>query len=400
MSGLNKITRTLLRGENRQLFLVIAIIAIALLLSRSFSNLRETPKSTAKPTQIPVSVQTIEAGSHRVTVNTTGRVTPRNTVTITPQVSGRIEWLNPDMYAGGYFEAQDVLFRIETADYQNTVAREQAEVARAQTELALERAEANAALSEWQALNQDTPAPDLVSRLPQIAQAQATLASTKARLAQARLDLSRTEYTLPFSGRVLSSSLELGDYLQAGQTYGEIYNNDALEIIVSLPKSDLTWITTPGYSINIVFEELGSGIKKTVAGSLLRIGATLDNTTRFQGIVIKAPANVRLLPGMLTQVIITSPPLPNTWELPLSALQSDNIFWQVDSDQRLRRLAAEVIAIQDSSVIARAPLPSAQIVINPINSGINGLGVRLITNRSLSESSSEPTSKPTSRSSE
>ncbi|MEH6638167.1 MAG: efflux RND transporter periplasmic adaptor subunit [Porticoccaceae bacterium] len=402
MNGLKKIAQALLRPENRQLFLVIAIIVIAVLLSRSFSSLRETPKSTAKPSQIPVLVQQVNAGQHRVTVTTTGRVTPRNTVRITPQVSGRLEWLNPAMYAGGYFQAGEVLFRIEPADYKNTVAREQAEVARAQTELALERAEGNAALAEWQALNPNIPVPDLVSRVPQIAQARAALASANARLAQAQLELSRTEYKLPFAGRVLTSSLELGDYLQATLAYGDIYNNDSLEIVVSLPRSDLAWLNKPSdnrasnpanndasetrdssnYNIDIVFEELNTGTSKTVPATLLRIGATLDDTTRFQEIVIKPPADVQLLPGMLAQVIITGPPLANTWQLPLSALQADNIFWQVDDDQRLRRLPADVIATQASTVIVHAPLPSAQIVTNPISSGIEGVGVRLLNDNS------------------
>ena len=394
MSGLKKIVHELLHAKNRQLFLVIAIIVIAVLLSRSFSNLRETPKSTAKPSQIPVLVQQVDAGQHRVTVTTTGRVTPRNTVRITPQVSGRLEWLNPAMYAGGYFQADEVLFRIEPADYKNTVAREQAEVARSQTELALERAEGNAALAEWQALNANVPVPDLVSRIPQIAQARAALASANARLAQAQLELSRTEYKLPFAGRVLASSLELGDYLQAALAYGDIYNNDSLEIVVSLPPSDLAWLKKPednlakedaveasnssNYNINIVFEELNTGTSKTVPATLLRIGATLDDTTRFQEIVIKPPSNTQLLPGMLAQVIITGPPLANTWQLPLSALQADNIFWQVDDDQRLRRLPADIIATQASTVIVRAPMPSAQIVTNQISSGIEGVGVRLL----------------------
>ena len=398
MSRLKKIVHELLHAKNRQLFLVIAIIVIAVVLSRSFSNLRETPKSTAKPSQIPVLVQQVDAGQHRVTVTTTGRVTPRNTVRITPQVSGRLEWLNPAMYAGGYFQADEVLFRIEPADYKNTVAREQAEVARAQTELALERAEGNAALAEWQALNANVPVPDLVSRVPQIAQARAALASANARLAQAQLELSRTEYKLPFAGRVLNSSLELGNYLQAALAYGDIYNNDSLEIVVSLPRSDLAWLNKPAdnrennlakedagearnssnYNINIVFEELNTGTSKTVPATLLRVGATLDDTTRFQEIVIKPPSNTQLLPGMLAQVIITGPPLANTWQLPLSALQADNIFWQVDEHQRLRRLPADIIATQENTVIVRAPMLSAQIVTNPISSGIEGVGVRLL----------------------
>ena len=394
MNWLINIKRELFRKENRQLFLVIAIIAIAVILSRAFSEFREIPKSTAKPTEIPVVVQEVKAEAHRVTITTTGRVAPRNTVAISPQVFGRIEWLNPAMYAGGYFQSGDILFRIETADYENTVARERAEVAIAHTELALERADGKAALEEWQALNGDTPAPDLVSHKPQIAQAEAILASSKARLAQAQLNLSRTGYQLPFAGRVLNSTLELGDYVQTGQRYGETYNNDSLEILVSLPQSDLAWLnpplggadeTAPAYQISVIIDELNTGRRQVVPATLLRTGATLDNTTRFQEITIKPAAEVTLLPGMLAEVIITGPALSNTWELPLTALQAGNFFWQVDEEQRLRRLPADIIATQVDTLIARALQTSARIVTNPISSGIEGIGVRILNDSSANK---------------
>lgn len=381
MNRIISLGRQIFRRENLQLLLVITIIASAYALSHSFRSLRKTPENTTKPVQIPVSVTEVNARAHRARITTTGRLTPRNTVTITPQVSGRIEWLNPAMYAGGHFLAGEVLFRIERADHENALARERAEVARAQTELTLEHAEANAAIAEWRALNGDAPVPELVSRAPQIAQAEAALASANARQAQARLNLSRTEYSLPFSGRVLTSSLELGEYLQAGQKYGETYNNDALEIVVSLPKADLNWLKTGDYNIEITFEEPGTGLTKNVAGTLLRSGASLDDTTRFQEIIIKPPMNINLLPGTLTQIIISSPPLPNTWKLPLSALQPGNIFWHVDADLRLRKISAGIIARQKNSIIAHAALPSARIVNSHLNSGIEGAEVRLLSTR-------------------
>ncbi|MDF1833062.1 MAG: efflux RND transporter periplasmic adaptor subunit [Porticoccaceae bacterium] len=367
------------KSENRQLLLVVIIIVAAVMLSRVFSNSRQVLHISEEETRLPVSVIAVETGAHAVAITTTGRVAPRNTVGLTPQVSGRVVWVDESLYSGGYFEANAVLFRIEQSDYLNERAKEQAAVAKAETSLALEQAEADAALAEWGGLNGELPAPPLVSRVPQIAQVKAELAAARARLAQAELNLSRTEYSLPFDGRVISSSLELGDYLQAGQSYGQLYNQQALEIVLSLPKNDLPWISQPGQvDIAITFDALNTHRQHSLKGKILRIGASLDETTRFQQVVIKPIDNGDLLPGMLTRVVLHSTPVPDTWALPLSALQAGGAIWLVDEDSRLRRIEPQIIATMAESVIIVAPMDTASVVDSSLGGAIEGAEVMVV----------------------
>ncbi len=390
---MNRIIK-LLKSENRQLLLVVFIIVGAVLLSRVFSNSRQVLHISEEESRLPVSVVAVQAGEHTVAITTTGRVVPRNTVGLTPQVSGRVLWVDDSLYSGGYFKADAVLFRIEQSDYLNELAKEQAAVAKADTSLALEQAEADAALAEWRDLNVDQPAPPLVSRVPQIAQVKAELAAARARLAQAELNLSRTEYRLPFDGRVISSSLELGGYLQAGQSYGQLYNQQALEIVLSLPKNDLPWISQPGQvDIAITFDELRTNRQQSLKGKILRIGASLDETTRFQQVVIKPIADGDLLPGMLTRVVLQSAPVPNTWALPLAALQAGGTIWLVDGDSRLRRLEPQIIATMAESIIVVAPMPAARVVNSSLGGAIEGAEVVVVsgaTNITTSSTATNP----------
>jgi len=369
----------LLKSENRQLLLVIFIIVGAVMLSRLFSNSRQVLHISEQESRLPVSVVAVQAGEHAVAIATTGRVAPRNTVGLTPQVSGRVLWVDDSLYSGGYFKANAVLFRIEQSDYLNELAKERAAVARAETSLALERAEADAALAEWRGLNGTVAAPALVSRAPQIAQVKAELAAARARSAQAELNLSRTEYRLPFDGRVISSALELGGYLQAGQNYGQTYNQQALEIVLSLPKNDLPWISQPRQlDIAITFDELHSNRPKTLQGRILRMGASLDETTRFQQVVIKPMADGGLLPGMLTRVVLRSEPVANTWALPLAALQAGGALWLVDAENRLRRIEPEIIATMNDRLIVVAPMASARVVDSSLGGGIEAAAVVIV----------------------
>lgn len=383
--------------ENRQLVLVVIIIVGAVALSRMLSSTKTLPEQKPESAQLAVTVVTLESAAHRLPIHSTGRVIPRGTVSITPQVSGRVEWVSDNLYSGGYLEKDQPLFRIEAADYENNVARDRAEVARAETDLALERAEANAAIAEWQALNENIVLPALVSREPQIAQAEAELAAAQARLAQAELNLSRTQYRLPFAGRVISNSLEAGEYVLAGQSYGEIYNQDSLEVVLSLPQTNLHWLRSAKslsssgeemadrefseIAVQIVFQAPGEASGElSISGKILRLGAVLNDTTRFQEVVIKPIGDGQLLPGMLTEVVLNSAPIADTWKLPTTAIQVGDFVWRVDDDLILHRLEPEIIATLSDGVIVRLPLSSSsgRFVDSAVAGAVEGATVVII----------------------
>lgn len=375
----------ILSRDNLQLLLVIAIIVAAVLLSRLFSASRTLPERKVDETPLAVTVSTVARGENVIPVISTGRVLPRSTVSITPQVSGRVEWVSDNLYGGGFLEAGQALFRIEAVDYENTVAREQAQLAQARTDLALEQAEAEAAVAEWRALNPDTEVPALVSRAPQIVQAQAQLAAARARLAQAELDLSRTLYRLPFSGRVVSSTLEIGEFVVAGTRYGEIYNQDSLEIVLSLSQNDLHWLRRGAaneikVAINFALSGEPDG-RARVSGRILRFGAILDENTRFQEVVIKPIGDGSLLPGMLTEVEMQGAPVADTWRLPITAIQAGQYVWQVDGESKLRRLQPEILKTLSDTVIVKLPLnlDQAAIVSSVVSGGVEGLKVRVLS---------------------
>ncbi len=376
--------------ENRQLVLVIVIIVGAIVLSRMLGATRTLPQATSSSVGLPVTATELRKGAYPVQIRSTGRVIPRGTVSITPQVSGRVVWVSDHLYGGGYLVRDEVLFRVEAADYENDVARERAAVAKAQTDLALERAEADAAVAEWRGLNPGVKPSPLVSRVPQIAQADAEVAAAKARLAQAELNLSRTHYRLPFDGRVISSTLEPGAYILAGQSYGEIYNQNSLEVVLSLAQADLPWLRRPDEVdvdiINFNEQDVEPGVqsdRKSIGGKILRMGAILDDATRFQQVVIKPVGDGSLLPGMLVEVVLRSSPVADTWKVPASAVQSGQVIWQVDENATLRRVEPQVIATLSDSVIVRLPVntDSVLVVDAPISGVIEGAKVVVLNSQ-------------------
>ena len=81
---------------------------------------------------------------------------------------------------------------------------------------------------------------------PQVRAAQAELLAAGASLDEARLHLSRTEIRAPFTGRVRTAELDVGQYLNANQPAARIYSIERAEIVVPVADEDMAFFTLPG----------------------------------------------------------------------------------------------------------------------------------------------------------
>ena len=359
-----------------QLILVIAFIAGGLVINRLMQT-RYEPVSRHGGGDRALFVDTtiVNPAPYQIVFDTTGTVTARADINIVPQVTGRVIEVDEAFYNGGVFGRDQTLFQIDPRDYELDTQRLAAEVARAQTTLDLESAEATAALAEWAQINGTRPSPDLVARRPQLAEAQANLAAAHAALANAELALSRTRYTLPFAGRVVSSRIAPGQFVQAGQNYGTSFDLAALEVIASVEGKKLEWLlASPQATVQITAEYLGQS--HTYEGVLKRGAASLDPVTRFATVRFgfKSPS-VDLLPGVFTHVTINGPRHDNISEVPASALQQEGIIWLVDADQTLRIHQPDIL-YADTSSLALRNLPSGSVVVTSRVSGASA-GVRI-----------------------
>ena len=312
---------------------------------------------------------------YRISFETTGLVRARNEINVVPEVSGRVIAVHNTFFAGGTFDKDDVLFEIEPRDFELDVKQLEAEVARASTALEIELAESNAALAEWQQVNGDNPAPELVARKPQLAEAKANLQSAEAQLENAKLKLERTRFVLPFAGRVLSSDIAIGQYVIAGQRYGTVFNSELLEIRASLNDQQLEWLldaTDPTIIITATY----LGKKRHYQGELKRAASSLDAGTRFATVYFGFVDKVEdLLPGVFANIEINGSELDGITLLPSSALQSQNIVWQVTSENTLLRWEPEIIYQDNDYIAVRGLNESAVVVTSRISGASQGMQI-------------------------
>jgi multidrug efflux pump subunit AcrA (membrane-fusion protein) len=240
-------------------------------------------------------------------------------------------------------------------------------------------------MEEWVVLHPDEPAPALVARKPQISEAEAGVRAAHARLRQAELNLSRTRLSMPFDGRVISISADVGEVVPPNQSVGLVYSNEVFEIPVPLEFDELSWIRAsrdgqPG-SEAIISVRI-AGIEYEIVGEVARIESELDPVSRLARAIVRLypeeiPSIARdsFIPGLFVDVTIAGPVLESVSALPRASVREGQTVWLVE-DGRVRIIAPEVVFESASEVIVRNLPRDAVIISSQLDVVTRGMKVR------------------------
>jgi RND family efflux transporter MFP subunit len=203
---------------------------------------RQAPKRTA---QMTVETANIEPGSYNIAINSYGTIEPRTRGELKSQVNGQIVFVSGHFRAGGYFEKDEVLVKVDPRDFEAQVKISEAALVSARQMLLEEQARSQQAEENWKRLGVSDEPSALVLRLPQLQAAEAGVASAEAALGQARLNLARTVIRAPYAGRVLAIHADIGQVVAIGSIVAEIFAVDALEVRLPVRNQDLQFLDLP-----------------------------------------------------------------------------------------------------------------------------------------------------------
>lgn len=131
------------------------------------------------------------------------------------------------------------------------------------------------------------------------AEAEANLQAARAALEQIRVDIGRITLEAPFDGVVESRSVEIGDFVQAGDEVAVIADFDPLLVTIQVSEREIARVE-PGVTADI---ELLDG--QRFIGIVSRIATTGDSATRtFEVELEVANEDARLLDGMTAKVLL------------------------------------------------------------------------------------------------
>ncbi len=378
------------------IILPILLLGVGGMATRALILSFETPEAPPREIQHPV-VRVVPARleTMRLTVQAEGTVAPRTESQLVAEVSGRVVEVSPSLAAGGFFEAGDVLLKIERREYELAITRARAAIEQAKLRLTTERESATIARREWEELGKGEPSP-LLFREPQIAEVQASLAAAEAGLRQAQYDLERTVILAPFAGRVRSKQVDVGQYVQRGMAVATLYSVDVAEVRLPIPNAELEFCSLPLAYRDGTASADGPAVRLTARfagrdhvwqGRIVRTEGEIDASTRMVNAIAQvgdpyargsSTGRPPLAVGMFVQAEIAGNVARDVVALPRTALRSDSTVFVIDSADRLRFREVDVLRRQRERVLVRAGLEDGErVCVSSLETAVNGMQVQV-----------------------
>lgn len=386
-----------------QLLIVVGVVVVSVAVTVAMLANPVKPEPTPAPESIPL-VRVVEVMPTNVQLHvlSQGNVQPRTQITLSPEIAGVVAEVSPALVPGGFFEAGDVLVRIEATDYELAVTQAVAQVIAAEARLVREQAEAEVARTEWTELGgTGTPSP-LTVREPQLAEARAALASAEAGLEQARRNLAKTRLTAPFAGRVSSEEVDVGQFVNRGTPLAMLQSVETAEVRLPIPPDQADYADLPipwreGMGGGRPAVRLSAPLGRTThvwTGRVVRTESEVDRKTRMVIAVAEVenpyqrrPQDDRppLLAGLFVSAEIMGDRLEGVYDIPRDALRGRDRVLLVDESDRLRyRTVTIVRAEQDRAIIQDGLQPGDRLCLSPIEAPVDGMRVRTVTESTLS----------------
>lgn len=354
------------------------------------------PIETLTPVIEPpgVRVHEVTLSDAPLSVTSQGTVRPRTESQLVPEIAGRVTWVAPSFAEGGFFEADDVLVKIDPFDYEQALVSARSQLAQARLRLAEEEAEAEVAQREWGTLGRGDPR-ELALRKPQLEDARASVAAAEAGVERATRDLQRADIVAPYAGRVRTKNVDIGQYVRVGDAIATVYAVDVAEIRLPLPDDELAYLdlplsyrgveqqAQPGVTLRATF----AGETHTWNGRIVRTESEIDSVSRMVHAVAEVedpyapgpnPNRPPLAVGMYVEAAISGRTARDVALMPRQALRGRDQMLVVTPDDRLSFRAVDVLRTSTESVIVSAGLRAGElVVISPLDTPTDGMRVQL-----------------------
>ncbi len=372
--------------------LPVAILMVGVLGALAIVESRPDPEIKAPETVVPlVRVLEVRLADVDLVVESQGTVSPRTESVLVPEVAGRVIGVSPSFAAGGFFEAGEVLLRIDPQAYREAVVEAEAGVAAAELRRAREAAEAEVAIREWRELGRGEPTP-LLRREPQLAEARAARAAAEAALARARRDLERTAIRAPYAGRIRDKRADVGQYVAPGTPLATIYAVDYAEVRLPIPGDEMAYLDLPldyrgaarRAGPEVILRAEFAGGRHAWRGRIVRTEGEIDPRSRLVHAVARvadpyapgAEGRPPLAVGMYVEAEIRGRTLRGVAVVPREALREGDRVLVVDGDDRLRFRPVEVLRRGDEEVVVGSGLAAGERLCLSSLAATDGMRVR------------------------
>ncbi|MHC4551788.1 MAG: efflux RND transporter periplasmic adaptor subunit [Planctomycetota bacterium] len=371
---------------------VAAAVFIAMVLVKTGPEAkRQKPPQQARQ----VTVETLERGDAQATVRATGKVGAARSVSLRPEVSGRVTAMRDEVIPGGLIEHRQELIQIDSRDYETVVKQRENELTRAQLALKLEAGNQKVAAQEYEMLAEmiDESEQELVLRKPQLVQAEANLAAAEAALAKAKLDVKRCTVRAPFNAIIQEKFVDVGAQVSPAGPLLSIIGTDAFWVEVKVRVESLKWFSVPadgsgqGAAVTI-FNPTVWGKDESRQGTVLRLLGQLEQKGRRAQLLVSvddplcltdaSASKPKLLIDSYVSVEIEGEPLENVFAVNRDYLHDGDFVWVMNDQSRLEiRPVTVVFRGPEVVYITEGVAEGEKIITSEISAPVEGTLLRL-----------------------
>lgn len=279
---------------------------------------RRGAASSLGPT--PVLVAEAKSADVPVYIDGVGSVKALNTVTVRPQVSGKITAVN--FQEGQDIKTGDVIARIDDAVYK--AQRDQAVAKKAQDEALLRNAQLD--LDRYKRMVQTASGTQQQADTQQslVSQYQAQVQSDQAAIESAQATLDYTTITAPIDGRTGIRNVDVGNLVSSTDTTGIVTLSQIkpISVLFSIPQQQLGRVNAASAAGQLSVQALATDGTVIDNGSLTVVDNQVDTTTG----TVKLKANfdndkLALWPGAFVNARLLVETMKNVIVIPTASVQ-------------------------------------------------------------------------------
>ena len=376
----------------------LAILALsALIIAALFAT---KPSAKKRPPefrpQLYVDVMEVNRADYQVKIESYGTIQPRTQSFLVAQVGGMVTTIADNFRDGAFFNQGDVLLTIDDRDYRADVNIAAASLADAQQSYEEQLARSEQARLDWDRLDQPGEPSDLVLRKPQLLAAKARVDAARSSLNKAKLSLQRTNIIAPFDGRIIKSSVDIGQVVGMNTPLTEVYSTDYVEIRLPLKDVDLPYMDLPeqhrGASTeleNLPEVKFTSGFsnRDQWPGNIVRVESTIDSSSRQLHVVAQiedpfaSETTAMIKIGQYVTAEIQGRSVDNAIVIPNNAIYQNTFVYVVDkTSSSLQRKDIEIgwQNGNESLVVAGIEIGDT-LVTTPLGQVVSGTRVAINT---------------------
>jgi multidrug efflux system membrane fusion protein len=270
---------------------------------------------------VPVLTAVAKATDVPVYIDGVGAVKPLNTVTIRPQVSGKI--VEIDFVEGQDIKAGDVIARIDDAVYKAQL--DQAVGKKAQDQALLENAQLD--LDRYQRLVQSSSGTQqqVDTARYQVAQYKAQVQSDQAAIESAQATLDYTTIKAPIDGRTGIRNVDIGNIVSSSDTTGIVTLSQIrpISVVFSIPQQQLPQINAASASGALGVQAIAGEAQTVIdSGTLAVVDNQVDTTTGTVKLKANFPNDkLALWPGAFVNARLLVQTMKNAIVIPTAAVQ-------------------------------------------------------------------------------